>query len=102
MPNHINSKNTLETYGADDLYFAYAVAHESTEWLSILISQARMESKELQVRLKEQGVHASNFYKLQKLLDLTEFFAEERVSHFEHVQNGYKEELESNKKAVTL
>lgn len=102
MSNQINSKNTHKTYDANDLHFAYAVAHESMEWLSVLISQARLETKQLQERLAEQGIHTSSFYNLQKLLDLTEFLVEERVSHFEHVQNYYIEELENNKKAVTL
>jgi len=103
VSNQINSKNKpLKSYDAGDMSDVYGIAHESTEWLSTLLSQIKKETKNLQEELKQQGIYEGHFHAVSKLLDLSEFMADERIAYFKRLHTEHAQEWEADKKAVTL
>ncbi|MDH0031329.1 MULTISPECIES: hypothetical protein [unclassified Acinetobacter] len=92
-----SAEKQVKTYDAGDLLDVYAVAHESTEWLSTLITQIKKEMKKTQTDLEERGIHPATFYTLESLLGLTEYFAEDRANFFDVQREEYEKEWEATK-----
>lgn len=92
-----DQNKTPRQYDAGDLHDAYNLAHESHEWLTVLLRQIRAEIKETQTRLEAQGIHEAHFYTLNKLADLTEFMADERMHAMGELSDKYKKEYMGDK-----
>lgn len=85
---------TQSNYDAADVAFGYSVGAECTEWLLTLITQIKNEARRVEENL---GVHKIHFDTLKKLLDLTEFFAEERFNALNDTAETYNKEYQDSK-----
>lgn len=85
---------TQSNYDAADVAFGYSVGAECTEWLLTLITQIKDEAYRVEESLNLHEVH---FHTLKKLLDLTEFFAEERFNALNDAAETYNKEYQDSK-----
>jgi hypothetical protein len=98
-----NVQNTPKSYDAGDMADVYSESCEFTEWLSALITQVKKEKDQIKVKLSTHyNVDSCCFHTLDKLLDLSEFMADDRVATLERLHQEHNQEWEANKKAVTL
>ncbi|MEN3977437.1 hypothetical protein [Acinetobacter sp. CWB-B33] len=100
MPTQINSNNTPKTYNAGDLVDAYSLAECDMQWMSVAITDIKKRLKEIKRELGNKGV--IGFYDLEHVVDMYQYIAENRLSHYSDETEAYQVELEANKKAVTL
>ncbi len=101
MPKQINSTNTPKIYNDADLASMYGESCEFTEWLSTLIAQVKKEKDQIKEKLSTHyNVDDGHFYTLDKLLDLSEFMADDRVATLERLHQEHAQEWAAHKEGV--
>lgn len=100
MPNQINSNNTPKTYDAGDLVDAYSLAECDMQWMSVAITDIKKRLKEIKREFGNRSV--VGFYDLEHVVDMYQYIAEKRLSHYSYKTETYQTECNANKKAVTL
>ena len=99
MPNQINSTNTPKTYTTGDMVDAYSLAECDMQWMSVAITDIKKRIKELK---NDLGINATGFYALEHVVDMYQYIAENRLSHYSNETEAYEAEWKADKKAVTL
>ena len=100
MPTQTHSNNTPKTYDAGDLVDAYSLAECDMQWMSVAITDIKKRLKEIKREFGNQGV--VGFYDLEHVVDMYQYIAENRLSHYSDETETYQTEWEANKKAVSL
>ena len=103
MPTQINSKHTPKTYDSGDMNWAHEVAESDMRWMIAAINHLKKEIKGLHT-LAEGGksINKHHFSDLFTHLEMYEHIANDRHDYHEAQAKTYDEELEANKKAVSL
>ena len=99
MSTQNKPQNTPETYTTGDMLDAYSLAECDMQWMSVAITDIKKRIKELK---NDLGINATGFYALEHVVDMYQYIAENRLSHYSDETEAYQVELEANKKAVTL
>ena len=99
MSTQNKPQNTPETYTTGDMLDAYSLAECDMQWMSVAITDIKKRIKELK---NDLGINATGFYALEHVVDMYQYIAENRLSHYSNETEAYKAEWKADKKAVTL
>ena len=99
MSTQNKPQNTPETYTTGDMLDAYSLAECDMQWMSVAITDIKKRIKELK---NDLGINATGFYALEHVVDMYQYIAENRLSHYSNETEAYEAEWDANKKAVTL
>ena len=100
MPTQINSKNTLKTYDAREMADAYSLAESDMRWMSVAITDIKKRLKDIKKEAGHQNI--IGFHALENIVDMYQYIAENRLSHYSNETEAYEAEWKADKKAVTL
>ncbi|MCL8264259.1 hypothetical protein [Acinetobacter baumannii] len=87
-------KDINKQYDAGDLHDFFELAHESITWLDTLCLQIKSEINTAKEALKE-NIHAYVFSDIERLINITEYFAESNANTFNVESDRYKQEWEA-------
>ena len=99
MSTQNNAQNTPKTYTTGDMADAYSLAECDMQWMSVAITDIKKRIKELK---NDLGINATGFYALEHVVDMYQYIAENRLSHYSNETEAYEAEWKADKKAVTL
>lgn len=99
MSTQNKPQNTPETYTTGDMLDAYSLAECDMQWMSVAITDIKKRIKELK---NDLGINATGFYALEHVVDMYQYIAENRLSHYSNETEAYEAEWKADKKAVTL
>ena len=99
MSTQNKPQNTPETYTTVDMLDAYSLAECDMQWMSVAITDIKKRIKELK---NDLGINATGFYALEHVVDMYQYIAENRLSHYSNETEAYEAEWDADKKAVTL
>ena len=99
MSTQNKPQNTPETYTTVDMLDAYSLAECDMQWMSVAITDIKKRIKELK---NDLGINATGFYALEHVVDMYQYIAENRLSHYSNETEAYEAEWKADKKAVTL
>ena len=99
MSTQNKPQNTPETYTTGDMFDAYSSAECDMQWMSVAITDIKKRIKELK---NDLGINATGFYALEHVVDMYQYIAENRLSHYSNETEAYEAEWKADKKAVTL
>ena len=99
MSTQNKPQNMPETYTTVDMLDAYSLAECDMQWMSVAITDIKKRIKELK---NDLGINATGFYALEHVVDMYQYIAENRLSHYSDETETYQTEWEANKKAVSL
>ena len=99
MSTQNKPQNTPETYTTGDMLDAYSLAECDMQWMSVAITDIKKRIKELK---NDLGINATGFYALEHVVDMYQYIAENRLSHYSNETEAYEAEWDANKKAVIL
>ena len=99
MSTQNKPQNTPETYTTGDMLDAYSLAECDMQWMSVAITDIKKRIKELK---NDLGINATSFYALEHVVDMYQYIAENRLSHYSNETEAYEAEWKADKKAVTL
>jgi len=100
MSTQINSKNTPKTYDAGDMVDAYSLAECDMQWMSVAITDIKKRLKDIKKETDHQNI--IGFHALENIVDMYQYIAENRLSHYSNETEAYEAEWKADKKAVTL
>lgn len=100
MSTQINSKNTPKTYDAGDMVDAYSLAECDMQWMSVAITDIKKRLKDIKKEAGHQNI--IGFHALENIVDMYQYIAENRLSHYSNETEAYEAEWKADKKAVTL
>lgn len=95
MPNQINSKNTPKNYDAGDLVDAYSLAECDMQWMSVAITDIKKRLKDIKKEVGHKNI--IGFYDLEHVIDMYQYIAENRLSHYSDETEAYETEWEKIK-----
>ena len=103
MPNQINSTNTPKKYDVSDMHDLASLSESDMNWMCTAISHIRKEVMKLN-KLAESGKEVSQYHfsELVTHLDMYEYIAAHRLSHYSEKAEVYDAKMEENKKAESL
>ena len=84
-----NAQNTPETYTTGDMLDAYSLAECDMQWMSVAITDIKKRIKELK---NDLGINATGFYALEHVVDMYQYIAENRLSHYSNETEAYEAE----------
>ena len=99
MSTQNKPQNTPETYTTGDMLDAYSLAECDMQWMSVAITDIKKRIKELK---NDLGINATGFYALEHVVDMYQYIAENRLSHYSNETEAYEAEWKADKKAVIL
>ena len=99
MSTQNKPQNTPETQTTGDMLDAYSLAECDMQWMSVAITDIKKRIKELK---NDLGINATGFYALEHVVDMYQYIAENRLSHYSNETEAYEAEWKADKKAVTL
>jgi len=105
MSNPIHSKKNapVKAYGSGDMHNLASLAECDMQWMSAAIEHVRKEVKMLDEFAGNGGVLSGHHLsELLTHLDMYEYIAASRLSHYSEKTEVYEAEFEANKKAVSL
>lgn len=73
-----------------DLYDAYSLAHESIDWLVVLLRQIEKEIEYTRNEVDRKEGNNSCFHDLDKLIAIASFTANEQLEHFDSIKARLK------------
>ena len=87
----------MKQYNSLDMYDMATLAQADLEWLSIALTDVRKRVAEVKKEVMELcPTSVYRFHKLEKILEMYEFIAEEREQHHVNEAHAYKKELEED------
>ena len=99
MSTQNKPQNMPKNYDAGDMLDAYSLAECDMQWMSVAITDIKKRIKELK---NDLGINATGFYALEHVVDMYQYIAENRLSHYSNETEAYEAEWKADKKAVTL
>ena len=99
MSTQNKPQNMPETYTTVDMLDTYSLAECDMQWMSVAITDIKKRIKELK---NDLGINATGFYALEHVVDMYQYIAENRLSHYSNETEAYEAEWKADKKAVTL
>ena len=89
MSTQNKPQNTPETYTTGDMLDAYSLAECDMQWMSVAITDIKKRIKELK---NDLGINATGFYALEHVVDMYQYIAENRLSHYSNETEAYEAE----------
>jgi len=100
MSNSNNAQNTSKNYDAGDMVNAYSLAECDMQWMSVAITDIKKRLKDIKKEAGHQNI--IGFHALENIVDMYQYIAENRLSHYSNETEAYEAEWKADKKAVTL